>query len=235
MGGVEINEDKTQVIELWFGGITAVAAIVAIFLQCVLDGFSVNSILNGLINLAQMIVAAMVMLVAIRSILRTQKPKETFPDTLESELRGWVERSRPLVMRDENFQDGERYFMLTNHEHIFDVGENLSDDAAYKKGQFVVLPVEFRQSGEIMFHLNKSTFLERAKAKGKDADDEIRLIAARIAACINAHFGGVVSASADKSQHKIHALLLRDLTSPDDARLLVKLVDYVMTLYMVAS
>jgi hypothetical protein len=230
-----MNEEKSQSIELWFGGVTAAVAIAAIFVQCVLDGFSLDSVLNGLINLAQMIVAAMVMLVAIRSILLTRKPKETFDSALREELGAWVERGRPLIVRDEELQSGERYFMLTNHEHIFDVGINVSDENTYKKGQFVVLPSLFTKNASMVFHLNKSTFLERAKAKNKSVDDEIQLIAARIAACVNAHFGDIFSASADSGQHKVNVLLLRDLSIPADARSLVKLIDYVMTLYMVAS
>jgi hypothetical protein len=230
-----MNEEKSQSIELWFGGVSAAVAIAAIVAQCVLDGFSLDSVLNGLINLAQMIVAAMVMLVAIRSVLLTRKPKETFESTLREELDAWIERNRPLIVRDEGFQSGERYFMLTNQEHIFDVGVDISDESSYKKGQFAVLPPRFTQKAAMAFHLNKSTFLERAKAKNRSADDEIRLIAAKIAVCINAHFGAVFSASADENQNKINVLPLRDLSEPADARLLVKLIDYVMTLYMVAS
>jgi hypothetical protein len=232
------NGNKINIIEVWFGGITAALAAIAIILLCLRDGFSIDSILNGLINFAQISVAAMVLLVAVRTIFQTKKPKETFRQVLSDELGMWVARNRPLISLDKDFKTGVRFFMLTDHEHIFDVGECLTDENTYKKGQFVVLPEAFISGVEpITFHLNKSTFSERAKAKGKDTDDEIKLLAARIATCINAHFAETFSASADDKYNRINVIFLPDQEweTPDKARLLVKLIENVMTLYMVAS
>jgi len=43
------------------------------------------------------------------------------------------------------------------------------------------------------------------------------------------------AASADKGQSKINVILLENLSTPEQARSLVKMIDYVMTLYMVVA
>lgn len=85
------------------------------------------------------------------------------------------------------------------------------------------------------FILNKSTFLDRAKINETDVDAELKILASKIAACINSNFGQSFAASADKSQSKINVILLENLSTPEQARSLVKMIDYVMTLYMVAA
>ena len=125
--------------------------------------------------------------------------------------------------------------MLTDHEHIFDIGKDLSDENSYKKGQFVIIPKTFKQKDQITFLLNKSTFLDRAKINETEVDAELKILASKIAACINSNFGQYFAASADKTQTKINVILLEDFSLPEQARCLVKMIDYVMTLYMVSA
>lgn len=139
---------------------------------------------------------------AIRSIIRNMGKKDTFDNVLKQEIENWINRSRPLISEDKNFGNGTRYFMLTDHEHIFDIGKDLSDENSYKKGQFVIIPNTFRKNNQLTFILNKSTFLDRAKINETDVDAELKILASKIAACINSNFGQSFAASADKSQSK---------------------------------
>ena len=222
-------------IEVYIGGAAALFAILAGIYRAALNNFSQDAVLEALISISELIVSALVLLVAIRSIIRNMGGKETFDNVLKQEINNWVNRSRPLISEDKSFNNGTRYFMLTDHEHIFDIGKDLSDENSYKKGQFVIIPNTFRKNEQLTFLLNKSTFLDRAKINETEVDAELKILASKIAACINSNFGQCFAASADKGQSKINVILLENLSTPEQARSLVKMIDYVMTLYMVAA
>ncbi len=230
------KEDKCiHNIEVYIGGIAALFAISAGVYRAALNDFSQDAVLEALISISELIVSALVLLVAIRSIISNMGKKDTFDNVLKHEIDNWVNRSRPLISEDKSFNNGTRYFMLTDHEHIFDIGKDLSDENSYKKGQFVIIPKTFRQKDQITFLLNKSTFLDRAKINETEVDAELKILASKIAACINSNFGQYFAASADKTQTKINVILLEDFSLPEQARCLVKMIDYVMTLYMVSA
>lgn len=230
------NEEKyIHNIEVYIGGAAALFAILAGIYRAALNNFSQDAVLEALISISELIVSALVLLVAIRSIIRNMGGKDTFDNVLKREIDNWVNRSRPLISEDKSFNNGTRYFMLTDHEHIFDIGKDLSDENSYKKGQFVIIPNTFRKNEQLTFLLNKSTFLDRAKINETEVDVELKILASKIAACINSNFGQYFAASADKGQSKINVILLENLSTPEHARSLVKMIDYVMTLYMVAA
>lgn len=79
--------------------------------------------------------------------------KDTFDNVLKQEIENWINRSRPLISEDKNFGNGTRYFMLTDHEHIFDIGKDLSDENSYKKGQFVIIPNTFKKKQSVDVYL----------------------------------------------------------------------------------
>ena len=74
--------------------------------------------------------------------------KDSFDNVLKQEIDNWVNRNRPLISEDKDFSNGTRYFMLTDHEHIFDIGKDLSDENSYKKGQFVIIPNTFGKNDQ---------------------------------------------------------------------------------------
>lgn len=230
------NEEKSIYgIEIYIGGTAALLAIFALFYRASLDGFTREALIDAFVSIAELIVSALVLLVAIRSLLKNMNEKGTFEHILKQEIDNWVNRSRPLISEDKSFNNGTRYFMLTDHEHIFDIGKDLSDENSYKKGQFVIIPNTFEKNNQLTFILNKSTFLDRAKINETEVEPELKILASKIAACINSNFGQCFAASADKGQSKINVILLENLSTPEQARSLVKMIDYVMTLYMVAA
>ncbi len=229
------EEKSIHNIEVYIGGGAALFAILAGIYRAALNDFSQDAVLEALISISELIVSALVLLVAIRSIVRNMGRKDSFDNVLKQEIDNWVNRNRPLISEDKDFSNGTRYFMLTDHEHIFDIGKDLSDENSYKKGQFVITPNTFRKNDQLTFILNKSTFLDRAKVNETEVEAELKILASKIAACINSNFGQYFAASADKNQPKINVILLDDFSSPEQARSLVKMIDYVMTLYMVAA
>lgn len=237
-----MKHEQKEVMEVYLGGAISLIATVIIIIQCVREGFSIDSILNGLVSLAQVIVAALVLLVALRSILSRRKPTETFASTFGTELQGWVARNRPLILPEPDFSKHTRFSMLTNHNHIFDVGDNLEEASKNKKGRFVDMPHDFqhgfKKGDEILFYLNKSTFLERAKMKNRDIASELEVVALKISNCINANFSDMLTASVKNGPNDtaiVNIILLRELQTPEDGRRIVHLLDYVTTLFMVAA
>lgn len=229
------EEKSIHNIEVYIGGGAALFAILAGIYRAALNDFSQDAVLEALISISELIVSALVLLVAIRSIVRNMGRKDSFDNVLKQEIDNWVNRNRPLISEDKDFSNGTRYFMLTDHEHIFDIGKDLSDENSYKKGQFVIIPNTFGKNDQLTFILNKSTFLDRAKVNETKVEAELKILASKIAACINSNFGQYFAASADKHQPKINVILLEDFSLPEQARSLVKMIDYVMTLYMVAA
>lgn len=229
------EEKSIHNIEVYIGGGAALFAILAGIYRAALNDFSQDAVLEALISISELIVSALVLLVAIRSIVRNMGRKDSFDNVLKQEIDNWVNRNRPLISEDQDFSNGTRYFMLTDHEHIFDIGKDLSDENSYKKGQFVIIPNTFGKNDQLTFILNKSTFLDRAKVNETKVEAELKILASKIAACINSNFGQYFAASADKNQPKINVILLDDFSLPEQARSLVKMIDYVMTLYMVAA
>lgn len=229
------EEKSIHNIEVYIGGGAALFAILAGIYRAALNDFSQDAVLEALISISELIVSALVLLVAIRSIVRNMGRKDSFDNVLKQEIDNWVNRNRPLISEDKDFSNGTRYFMLTDHEHIFDIGKDLSDENSYKKGQFVIIPNTFRKNDQLTFILNKSTFLDRAKVNETKVEAELKILASKIAACINFNFGQYFAASADKHQSKINVILLEDFSLSEQACSLVKMIDYVMTLYMVAA
>lgn len=233
------NNTAQDKIEIFFGGGMALVAVCAIVVKMALNGFSFVSVLDGVTDFAQVVVAAMILLIALKRILNRRPPVETFESTLGNELQSWMTRNRPLVSREDRPEKGSRFFMLTDLEHIFDVGENLSNENTYKKGRFVELPLSYEAGAEMHFFLNLSTFRERAIAKNSESRIEVQLLAARVSACINANFSELLTASSDNSGSggaaAINITFVKDLDTPEDARQIIHLIDYVMTLYMVAA
>ncbi len=140
-----IGKKEVFNIEVYIGGGAALFAIFAGICRAALNDFSPDAVLEALISISELIVSALVLLVAIRSIVRNMGRKDSFNNVLKQEIDNWVNRNRPLISEDKDFSNGTRYFMLTDHEHIFDIGKDLSDENSYKKGQFVIIPNTFRK------------------------------------------------------------------------------------------
>ncbi len=229
--------------DLFCGGMASVIALLITIIKFCYSGRGISELLNFLQEFSGLFVSVLVFFVAAKSILRQMKRRETFVSVLKEELDLWAERNAPLITlngkREKSEEENKNcYYMLSDHDHIFDVGDDFSDIKA-QRGRFVELPESYTKENRILFFLNRGMFIDRAKANGTEAIDEIKVLMHRVSNCISAKFGkDTFEASGgfcNKDQMLIKVRIKRDLLDPEDARTIVKLLDYVMILYLAAA
>jgi len=226
--------------ETLLGGIAASIAVIAIFFEIAYNSFTPAAIAAGIKDFSTTCVAILVLIVAVRK-LKPKKVKETFDSVLQTELDDWVKRSDPLVQRAQDYSESIRYYMITDldkvlyadNESIEEIRRKGSVNSGTFNGKFVDLPSEAIPT--LRFYLNASTFKERAKAKNKSYEDTLEKLAPAIANCISKNFNDMCEAGHSKDGKTIMVTFKYELYTPDHARELVKLIDYVMTLYTIAS
>jgi len=166
-----------------------------------------------------------------------------FASTLGNELDSWEKRYYPLVFADDNGYepdkngfdaDGARYRMLTVHRHILRRGEQLTHDSSVI---FFDLPPTYNKGDKVLFYLRKSMFKEAALAAHEDPHQEIEKLSKDFANAISSEFSDLVKAHGypEGAADRVTVIFNRDLTTPDDARVLVKLLSYVTILYLAVA
>lgn len=228
-------------LETKLGGISAIIAIIAIVAQIAVNGFSSDSVAGGIKDISTTIVALLVLVVAVRK-LRPSKNKKDFKELMTDALNEWSERNYPLIMNKEviskkvNGRDTtlQRYFMLTDHDHLFDYAKD-GPAENWKTGLFVEIPEIKKEnyiSPSIVFHLNESTFMERIK-NDRDIKDILKELCNKFSAAILNNFGSIL-ASADKN-NIITVKFKNKIDTPEEIKTFVDVIEYVMTLYTIAS
>jgi len=227
--------------ETKIGAIFGVIALVAILIEVSLQNFNASAIVGGIKDAASVLVSVIVLIVAIRAIKPLLSPK-SFEDMFNEELDGWAEKNYPLIVRSEVLskkvnqkeQSFKRFFMLTDHDHIFDYAKDAISEK-WKTGLFVEMP-EIRQQNyvqpTIIFYLNKSTFIRRVDRE--KLDSEIVMLANKFAGAILNNYKDMV-ASADDKESSVIIKFRKGITTREDMRELVGLLSYVMNLYSIAS
>ena len=129
----------------------------------------------------------------------------------------------------------QRYFMLTNHDHLFDVAKD-AEEEKWDTGLFLEIP-EIKQenyiSPSIMFHLNKTTFMQRVTNKN-DIDNELKVLANKFAYCITSKFREIIS-SADDKENSIVVKFKDNIQSDEEIQMFINVLEYMTTLYALAS
>jgi len=226
-------------LELFIGGLASLIAMGAIIFKYHFSDGDILTTADFIKDFSGILVSVLVFFVAVKSLLSQYRQKESFKTVFDKELKAWIIRNRPLISKENRFQveNADRYFILSDHDHIFDIGEEFNDDKKYQKGVFVQLPHTFTTSDKIIFFMNKSTFMARAKANESDVDAEIDKLIYRVANCISAKFGKELFEASGDSKHKQIYVKIKskDLDTPEDAREVIKLLDYVMILYLAAA
>lgn len=251
---------KKMELETWIGGIAATVAVIAVFFEVVFNGFSPVSVAAGIKDFSTTFVAAIVLIVAVRK-LKPKKIAETYEEVLEEELEKMVKRNDPMIQRIKwvshidpltqkavisipKPEDPIQYNMITDHEIMFHTEEGKGIDeirnrASIKStdrfaGLFMDLPDQKRKY--LKFYLNKSTFIKRIRA-GETYETVKARYSSAIPLCIMNNFPDLCeSAKAAKSEDEF-SVKFKDnkLKTPDDARELVRLIEYVMHLYFLAA
>ena len=130
----------------------------------------------------------------------------------------------------------DRYNMLTNFDTIVYTDKLDYKDTA-KKGRFVEI-LKTKKFTSLYFYLNESTFLKRVSASKEPItiDTMLEIVAPAIAGRISPNFP-IVADAKPNSQGTLISVTFKKvkLDSPEDARQLVALIKYVMTLYIILA
>lgn len=239
-------------LEIRVGGICATIAIIAIIWQMSLSNFSYPSIVEGIKEISTTIVAVLVFLFAIKNIF-PKKEVETYDSVLEKGFQDISSKYRPLLNKAEIFEDTAtktkkllerivRLNLITNfklllkanieEEKIIEQGKK--SNSSNSVGAFV--DFDLLKPTNCKFYINETTF---GKSFGANTEEEFRFakgeFGAQVASCINVQFKDFCIAKASSDGTNVTFKNSNGLSSPAEAKELVKLIEYVLLLYIVKN
>ena len=228
------NDDLEKILTAVFG----VIGIVAIFVNLHIKGYSAENWFDAIKDIAGLIVAIAVFLVANKVLHFNLKSKKFgFNDKFEQYLIEWAEQNKYLIdatnINEEKGKDGKRTIdMITNHEN-FVTGAQLAKDISSKfKGAFMYLPLkgemETEKTSIIQFRINKSMFQNK-----KDFDYETQKLDTldKIARRINDEFKQL-DISAKRNSDVIEVNFKELVKTEENAKKLIDVVEFVKTIYL---
>jgi len=193
---------------------------------------SPDKILHVIAAVASSVVALMVFVVAATALLRHSK-LETFEEVLDTELDSFVSRHAPFISVINDYEgagdtDGALYGMLEHHEDILKKGEVFPDELYTP---FFSLPADFSTGNQIVFFFDEDTFEAALKEKNIGDIDDLRK---DIANAVSAEFSGIVKAHAfsEVGDNRMFINFSKDFDTPEEARELIHLLDYVFVHYL---
>ena len=237
-------ENTKNKMEVYIGGGFAIIAIVAIIAKTIVSGISADTLLDMVINIAGLAVSALVMFVAIRSIISNTSNKVS--SVLELSLGKWVKSNQSLIFKALDFpiDKGTRYYMTTDHKRILTdplflpeaVIEKLSyGKPGYPNGRFLEIPQlndMLSKNFTINFFVNTSTFLETIEIKRAHEIKDQKAILSRISSCINVRYDGVYTSESKGKELKVY---VSKIDTIEKARDFLNCVNFVMMLYLIQS
>jgi len=234
-----MNNNKTA-IATYFGGVIGLVTIFLLVWKFVISEQAEPQVIDLMLGVCGTLVSIAVFFVSALFILSARKKKETFESVLSEELAVWHRRNSPLISVENEYvgksdKDGARYSMLVDHDHILRRAEKLKNVA---RVTFFDLPNSFKKDDQLVFYLSKKMFLWRAKALGeKDLQHVIDKLGRDIANAISCEFTDIVKAHGFPRQgkNKVTVSFVRDMKTPNDAREIIKLINYVVVLYLAAA
>lgn len=163
-------------------GILGIVALVCIVVQLVSGGISTSSVAGAIKDLTGIAIQILVFILAIRIVTKENAEDPSLEDKLKTELEKWMAAHANMISSEEvERKDGKKYRfnMKTDLKNYFD-----DPEAGTRSGEFMTMPEigspEFtKETFEIQFVLNVSTFLE-----GKVDDDDRKRAFTKIAGII---------------------------------------------------
>jgi len=228
------NDDLEKILTAIFG----VVGMVAIFISLYLKGFGAENWLDAIKDIAGLIVAIAVFLVANKVLRFNLKSKKYgFNDKFEQYLLEWAVQNKYLIdssqINIERGNEGKRKIeIITNYEN-FVSGSQLAVDISSKfKGAFLYLPlkgeIESEKNSIIEFRINKSMFQNK-----KDFDFETQKIETldKIANRIHIEFKeyGITS---KRSSDLVEVNFKKLEKTDENAKKLIDVVEFVKTLFL---
>lgn len=227
------NDDLEKILTAVFGFI----GIIAIFLNLHLKGYSAEYWFDAIKDIAGLIVAIAVFLVANKVLHFNLKTKKYgFNDKFEQHLLEWAGLNKYLIdatnIKEEKGKDGKRTIeMIVNHEDIVKGNLLASQVSSSKKGAFLYLPLkkDLSSSQIIQFKINKSMFSRRADIN-YEADKTA--ILENMASRINAEFSPDITSKKSSENEKIKVNFSGLEKTDENAKKLIDVVEFVKTLFL---
>ncbi len=229
-------DKKRNAIEIYIGGAIALVAIIVIITKFFIDGATFSAGLDMIIEIAGLLVSALVMLVAIKSIA-VNSPKN-LKEQLIREFDRWEDGNRPLVFRVTDYQVTDKYkicyAILARHTDFLTLPKRLSDEDVKKymtrnsksSGKFISLPSleDMIQKDEFFmeFHFIESSYKDAA----------IKDIVEKTVNCLNGRFDKVTSISKSSNDFTVY---YKKITTKDEIFDLFALFNFVLKLMLIQS
>ena len=219
-------------LETILGGLFGLVAIIAIFAEMAIAGFDSTSIASGIKDIASMMVAVMILIVAVRRLI-PKKENLSFEEKLTKALNNWCATNSTLIVKskDDNgkygfsmrtdITDFYRAVPLTNNFGWF-VRMPMIDEAVYGKRDL-----------QINFHLNKGTFLEGIKLTNEELRAKYNELGNLFCGFINAKYSDFVTASAKDDNIKV--VIRAGIQSDADISRFVDLLDSMIQAYLTSA
>lgn len=234
MNKVKYDDQLEKVLTAIFGVIGTLAIIINLHLK----GYESENILDAIKDLAGLIVAIAVFLIANK--LFRKGLNQDFEKLFEYYLKNWIEQNDYLVC--ENFDEegkgkfSKRYCsMVIDHSNIVTRKKYAKDAAPNKeKGAFVYLPYKDETGkirNEFEFRFNERTFERQNIYRTDNGEVNLKAILEQFAIRIDDNFKSIgVSVKANPSNKTITVSLEDMEKSEENAKKLVDLVEFVKTL-----
>lgn len=229
------NDDLEKILTAVFG----VIGIVAIFINLHIKGYNAENWFDAIKDIAGLIVAIAVFLVANKVLHFNLKSKKFgFNDKFEQYLLEWSEQNKYLIdatnINEEKGKDGKRTIeMIVNHEN-FVKGTLLASEvsAPKNKGAFLYLPLkkDLTTSQIMQFKINKGMFSRRADI---DYDTEKNSILENIANRINFEFSPIgIRAKKSSESERVDVDFSKLEKTDENAKKLIDVVEFVKTIFL---
>ena len=169
-------EEKRFRLENYVGGMLALIAIVAILIKTFSTTVTLGSMMDMVKDIAQLVVSALVMLVALRLMIR-HSPRN-LREEIQMSLARWEQLHRPLIFKVKDFEPTEKYqirysilaqqrdFLKLHHVMTTEEEAKYSTKDSKSSGKFVSFPSEENMiSGpfQMEFHLISSSYQNSAQ------------------------------------------------------------------------
>jgi len=233
-------------LEKYLTAIFGVIGTMAIIGNLFIKGWSNENILDGLKDLAGLLVTIVVFIIAMKTMKRLSY--SNFKSAFEEYLQEWINQNRYLideVKRKEGKDNKEFYFMLAKAHHNNVVLQDkiandfsVNEGSVYHKGVF--LYTDYKETEEITIGLNKSFFIAKRGEELPKPFNEIIDIANGFKNRITEHFEskfdyinksdiGIPIIITDNG-NRIHISIKKITNTKENAKIAIDMIEYIKTL-----
>lgn len=233
-------------LEKYLTAIFGIIGTIAIIANLFIKGWSNENILDGLKDLAGLLVTIVVFIIAMKTMKKLSY--SNFKSAFEEYLHEWVSQNKYLideVKRKEGKENKEFYFMLTKaHHNNVVLQEKIANDfpknegTVYHKGVF--LYTDYKETEEITIGLNKSFFIAKRGEELPKPFTEISDIANQFKDRITEHFEGKfeyinkidvgIPIKITDNGKRIHISIKKIANTKENAKIAIDMIEYIKTL-----